>query len=76
MAHFTASSSSACNRASQRCEGASRRAPRVHHAAAGELRPGPGWFDSSWDLQRGLEVREGLPEDAKLHEWIEVCLRS
>jgi hypothetical protein len=22
---------------------------------------GPGWFDSSWDLVRGLEVREGPP---------------
>lgn len=31
---------------------------------------GPGWFDSSWDLECGLEVREGLPVDAKLHEWL------
>ena len=37
---------------------------------------GPGWFDSSWDLQSGLEVHEGLPGDAQLHEWIEACLRS
>ena len=37
---------------------------------------GPGWFDSSWDLQRGLEVREGLPGDPQLNEWIEACLRS
>ena len=37
---------------------------------------GPGWFDSSWDLQCGLEVREGLPGDAQLHEWIEACLRG
>ncbi len=35
---------------------------------------GPGWFDSSWDLLRGLEVREGLPGDARLHEWLAVCL--
>ena len=35
---------------------------------------GPGWFDSSWDLRCGLEVREGLPADAKLNEWLEVCL--
>jgi len=32
---------------------------------------GPGWYDSSWDLRRGLIVREGLPADAKLHEWLE-----
>jgi hypothetical protein len=35
---------------------------------------GPGWYASSWELTRGLEVREGLPADAKLHEWLEVCL--
>ncbi|HEY0858884.1 MAG TPA: hypothetical protein VGE16_17600 [Albitalea sp.] len=36
---------------------------------------GPGWYDSSWDLQRGLIVREGLPRDASLHEWLqhELC---
>jgi hypothetical protein len=37
---------------------------------------GPGWFDSSWDLERGLEVREGLPEDVSLDEWLTVCLRA
>ena len=37
---------------------------------------GPGWFDSSWDLTRGLEVREGLPGDAQLHEWLAAWLRD
>ena len=37
---------------------------------------GPGWFGSSWDLERGLDVREGLPADARLHEWLTVCLRA
>jgi hypothetical protein len=32
---------------------------------------GPGWYESSWDLQHGLEVSEGLPSDASLHEWLE-----
>jgi len=41
-----------------------------------ELTKGPGWFDSSWDLVRGLEVREGLPGDAQLHEWLEAWLRD
>jgi len=36
----------------------------------------PGWFDSSWELVRGLEVREGLPGDARLNEWLAVCLRG
>ncbi|MEO6031447.1 MAG: hypothetical protein ABIP61_06030 [Burkholderiaceae bacterium] len=35
---------------------------------------GPGWFDSSWELQCGLEVREGLPVDARLHEWLMAAL--
>jgi hypothetical protein len=37
---------------------------------------GPGWFDSSWDLGHGLVVREGLPSDAGLNEWLELWLRS
>ena len=43
---------------------------------ADDCQRGPGWFDSSWDLQRGLEVREGLPGDPQLNEWIEACLRT
>ena len=37
---------------------------------------GPGWFESSWDLASGLDVREGLPGDARLNEWLAVCLQS
>jgi hypothetical protein len=37
---------------------------------------GPGWFGSSWDLQCGLEVHEGLlPSDAPAHDWLALCLR-
>ena len=35
---------------------------------------GPGWFDSSWELVCGLEVREGLPANASVNEWLSVCL--
>lgn len=31
---------------------------------------GPGWFESSWDLIRGLVVREGLPEKPSVEEWL------
>jgi len=43
------------------------------HVAANACEPlrGPGWFDSSWDLRAGLEVREGLPEDLRLEEWLD-----
>ena len=37
---------------------------------------GPGWFESSWELVRGLEVREGLPGDARLNEWLEAHARE
>lgn len=35
---------------------------------------GPGWFDSSRELVRGLEVTESLPGDAALNEWVRLCL--
>lgn len=39
-----------------------------------EALQGPGWFASSWDLIHGLDVREGLPLDARLNEWLAVAL--
>ena len=35
---------------------------------------GPGWFESSWDLMRGLVVREGTRTDLSLDEWLEAEL--
>ncbi|MEO8058217.1 MAG: hypothetical protein ABI671_07805 [Burkholderiales bacterium] len=35
---------------------------------------GPGWFDSSRELVRGLEVTESAPGDSALNEWIRLCL--
>ncbi|MGZ8260928.1 MAG: hypothetical protein ACXWUL_10310 [Caldimonas sp.] len=37
---------------------------------------GPGWFDSSWELQRGLEVQEGWFGDDRLSGWIESFLAA
>jgi hypothetical protein len=45
-------------------------------AEAGKSFVGPGWYESSWDLHQGLVVREGLPADAHLDEWLEVHLGS
>jgi hypothetical protein len=36
---------------------------------------GPGWFDSSWELRSGLQVKEGLPADLPLQAWIETWLQ-
>jgi len=37
---------------------------------------GPGWFDSSWDLRRGLEVRESWSDDERVQGWIEDFFRT
>jgi hypothetical protein len=35
--------------------------PTGDNAEPGELlRAGPGWYESSWELQNGLEVREAF----------------
>ena len=49
---------------------ASRRGAR----AADDRVRAPGWFDSSWDLRCGLEVRE-IADDG-LNGWIEGFLRA
>ena len=36
---------------------------------------GPGWFDSSWELRSGLQVKEGLPADVGVCAWIETWLQ-
>ena len=46
--------------------------PSGLRSASGEGRRAPGWFDSSWELRRGLEVREGLPEGIDFEQWLEV----
>jgi hypothetical protein len=34
----------------------------------------PGWFDSSWELRSGLDVKEGWFGDDSLNGWIESFL--
>jgi hypothetical protein len=55
------------------CRGASV-ATRPQHRAA--TCAGPGWFDSSWELRRGLEVKEGWSEDDRVRDWIEEFLAA
>jgi len=76
MARFTASLSSLVALSLQRRH-APPATPDRASAAPADDRPGPGWFESSWDLQSGLEVCEGIPGDAGLKEWLEafsVCV--
>ena len=37
---------------------------------------GPGWFDSSWELETGLEVCEGSALDPALQSWFEAAARE
>ena len=41
--------------------------------AAEDAKSGPGWFDSSRELVRGLEVTESAPGDAAMIEWVRLC---
>jgi hypothetical protein len=43
--------------------------------ASRQVPVGPGWFDSSWELRSGLQVREGFPSDLPLQAWIETWLQ-
>jgi hypothetical protein len=45
-------------------------------AARGAIAIGPGWFDSSWELHRGLEVQEGWPGDHGLRTWLDDFLAA
>ena len=44
-----------------------------------DLKPlplGPGWFDSSWELEAGLEVCEGGALDLTLQSWFDAAARE
>ena len=43
--------------------------PIEKKAASRPVPDGPGWFDSSWELRSGLQVKEGWPADTTLHGW-------
>lgn len=42
----------------------------VHVPGPCAMAIGPGWFDSSFELRQGLEVREQSPADVSLAEWL------
>ncbi len=43
-------------------------------AASRQADGGPGWYDSSWDLVRGLDIAEVPDLEVELALWIEACL--
>ncbi|NUZ05013.1 hypothetical protein [Piscinibacter koreensis] len=61
--------------AGARATHARRHDAEASERAASAAVEGPGWFMSSWELQHGLEVREGWPGDTGLNEWIDGFLR-
>ena len=40
-----------------------------------EMTLGPGWFDSSWDLDQGLAVEVAVPGDPSFQAWLEAQAR-
>ena len=45
-------------------------------ASLADMPRGPGWFDSSWDLDQGLVVEIALPGDPPFQAWIEAQARA
>ena len=74
MARFTFKMPAQWLRWATRSDVSERPFRTMHLDADPELLLGPGWFDSSWDLEQGLLVREGLPGDTKLLEWLDDCV--
>ena len=73
MARFSASFAHVFTRPQPRRERSSAPIVEAHATVHDDLEQaprGPGWFDSSWDLRCGLVVREGLPDDVGLGEWL------
>jgi hypothetical protein len=52
---------------------AQRRFVMMDLAALDPLPLGPGWFDSSWELERGVEIREDAVLDAQLQTLFEAA---
>lgn len=55
---------------------AQRRFLTMNLADLDPLPLGPGWFDSSWELETGLEVCEGSALDPALQSWFEAAARE
>jgi hypothetical protein len=55
---------------------AQRRFLMMNLAELDPLPLGPGWFDSSWELETGLEVSETAATDAQLAPWFDTALRT
>ena len=43
--------------------------------AAGEA-VSSGWFDSTWELSKGLDISEGMPADLPLDGWLQLYLAA
>ncbi len=52
-----------------------RRFGMMRPADADDGSSGPGWYESSRELEAGLQVHEGTPGDALLAEWHEARRR-
>ena len=48
--------------------------PRAVASRLADSGPGPGWYDSSWELVCGLDIAEVPDLEAELSLWIEACL--
>ena len=76
MATIRFNISSALSKWRARGTPSARRFRMMDLQALHEMTLGPGWFDSSWDLDQGLEVDVALPDDPAFSAWLEALSRS
>ena len=54
----------------EECTAIANRTPAAFSVNTFRATVGPGWFESSRDLKRGLTVLEGLPAELALNDWL------
>jgi hypothetical protein len=75
MARLTVQLSNLCRPQSARGQVLTRPISALMRTEGDDSATGPGWYESSLDLQRGLLVRESTADDRLLREWHEAVRR-
>ena len=75
MATLTYRISRAIRRWHARRNGALRRFTMMNLRGDDDRPRGPGWFDSSWDLERGLDIRCAGPGEPGFGHWLDAMAR-
>ncbi len=47
-----------------------------HEGVAADEAVSSGWFESTWELAKGLDISEGMPADLPLDGWLQIYLAA